>query len=200
MGISKDLSARQLAGISEPSAEDECGLVQLIVRVLPDGRLTRADAALYIGRRPQTLTASAVQNKGPRCVMVGGRAYYFKKRPRPIHPQRRQRRLKVPKEGKFPPSTPLAVLYARTSSRATRYFLGRVGFDAHDRRRSGRPSAPSNRSRTRRAGLPGAMSRGVISSPKCLTALGGVALRPTILRLGSPELKQPTSLGASSTA
>ena len=48
------------------------------VRVLPDGRLTRDDAAKYLGRQPKTLAMWQLQGKGPRSVLVGGRRFYFK--------------------------------------------------------------------------------------------------------------------------
>jgi hypothetical protein len=47
------------------------------VRVLPDGRMTRDDAAKYLGRQPKTLAMWQLQGKGPRSVMVGGRRFYF---------------------------------------------------------------------------------------------------------------------------
>ncbi len=48
------------------------------VRVLPDGRMTREDAARYLGLKPKTLAMWAVEGKGPRSVLVGGRRFYFK--------------------------------------------------------------------------------------------------------------------------
>ena len=47
------------------------------VRILPDGRMTRADAARYLGKKPKTLAMWALNGKGPRSVKVG-RQYYFK--------------------------------------------------------------------------------------------------------------------------
>ncbi len=52
---------------------------QVKVRVLPDGRLTRADAARYLGRAKKTLEMWALEGKGPRSVRVGGRIFYFKR-------------------------------------------------------------------------------------------------------------------------
>lgn len=49
------------------------------VRVLPDGRLTREDAAKYLGKQPKTLAMWAMQGKGPQGVRVGGRVYYYMK-------------------------------------------------------------------------------------------------------------------------
>ena len=50
----------------------------LRVRILPDGRLTRRDAATYLGVAAKTLTMWALDGKGPRSVKVGGRRFYFK--------------------------------------------------------------------------------------------------------------------------
>jgi hypothetical protein len=47
------------------------------VRVLPDGRLDRKNAALYLGRSPKTLAQWAMQGKGPRSHDIGGRAFYY---------------------------------------------------------------------------------------------------------------------------
>ena len=47
------------------------------VRVLPDGRLSRWDAALYLGLKPKTLSMWQVAGKGPRPVRVGGRVFYY---------------------------------------------------------------------------------------------------------------------------
>ncbi len=48
------------------------------VRVLPDGRMTRNDAATYLGLKPKTLAMWQLAGKGPRSVKVGGRRFYFK--------------------------------------------------------------------------------------------------------------------------
>ncbi len=46
------------------------------VRVLPDGRLTRKDAAAYLGRAPKTLAMWAMVGTGPPALKVGGRIFY----------------------------------------------------------------------------------------------------------------------------
>ncbi len=57
----------------------ESGSVDLVrVRILPDGRMTREDAAHYLGRASKTLAMWQLQGKGPRSVLVGGRRFYFK--------------------------------------------------------------------------------------------------------------------------
>ena len=48
------------------------------VRVLPDGRMTRDDAATYLGLKSKTLSMWQLQGKGPRSRRVGGRVIYFK--------------------------------------------------------------------------------------------------------------------------
>jgi hypothetical protein len=48
------------------------------VRVLPDGRMDRDNAARYHGHQPKTLAMWALNSKGPRSVKVGGRVFYFK--------------------------------------------------------------------------------------------------------------------------
>ena len=48
------------------------------VRILPDGRMTRQDAARYLGMKPKTLAMWQLDSKGPRSVRVGGRRFYFK--------------------------------------------------------------------------------------------------------------------------
>jgi hypothetical protein len=48
------------------------------VRMLPDGRMAREDAARYLGHAPKTLAQWQIAGKGPRSVLVGGRRFYFK--------------------------------------------------------------------------------------------------------------------------
>ena len=47
------------------------------VRVLPDGRLTRKDAARYLGRAEKTLAMWQLTGKGPKSVKIMGRRFYF---------------------------------------------------------------------------------------------------------------------------
>ena len=46
--------------------------------LLPDGRMSRKDAAKYLGRSEKTLAMWATDGKGPPSVLVGGRRFYFK--------------------------------------------------------------------------------------------------------------------------
>ena len=48
------------------------------VHILPDGRLSRRDAASYLGLAEKTLAMWALNGKGPRQVKVGSRVFYFK--------------------------------------------------------------------------------------------------------------------------
>ncbi len=48
------------------------------IRVLPDGRMTREHAALYLGVKPKTLAMWEMDSKGPASIKVGGRRFYFK--------------------------------------------------------------------------------------------------------------------------
>ncbi len=59
-------------------ANTEPAIEQVRVRVLPDGRLTRKDAAKYLGRAEKTLAMWEMERKGPLSVLVGGRRFYFK--------------------------------------------------------------------------------------------------------------------------
>ena len=56
----------------------EPAIEQVRVRVLPDGRMTRKDAATYLGRAEKTLAMWEMEGKGPLSVLVGGRRFYFK--------------------------------------------------------------------------------------------------------------------------
>ena len=46
------------------------------IRVLPDGRVDRADAAKFLGYAPKTLAEWHRLGKGPRSRKVGGRRFY----------------------------------------------------------------------------------------------------------------------------
>jgi hypothetical protein len=51
---------------------------QVRVRVLPDGRLSRQDAARYLGMAEKTLAMWTLTGRGPKWLKVGGRVFYFK--------------------------------------------------------------------------------------------------------------------------
>jgi hypothetical protein len=51
---------------------------QVRVRVLPDGRMTRDNAARYLGHASKTLAMWALQGKGPSFVKVAGRVFYYR--------------------------------------------------------------------------------------------------------------------------
>jgi hypothetical protein len=46
------------------------------VRVLPDGRVDRVNAALFLGYRVKTLAEWQRLGKGPRSYLVGSRRFY----------------------------------------------------------------------------------------------------------------------------
>ncbi len=46
------------------------------VRVLPDGRVARAEAAKLFDRTPKTMAEWASKGWGPRCIHVGGRVFH----------------------------------------------------------------------------------------------------------------------------
>lgn len=53
-------------------------LEEVKVRILPDGRLSRADAAKFLGIAAGTLANWETHGSGPRSVRVGGRIFYYK--------------------------------------------------------------------------------------------------------------------------
>ena len=59
------------------STSRTAGVEQVTVRVLPDGRMTRDDAARYLGAQSKTLAMWQMLGKGPRSVKVGGRVFYY---------------------------------------------------------------------------------------------------------------------------
>lgn len=46
------------------------------IRLLPSGLITRADFAEFVGRKVATVTQWAWLGRGPRPVMMNGRAFY----------------------------------------------------------------------------------------------------------------------------
>src|SRR4051812_19994144 len=53
------------------------GLRHIRIAVLPDGRVDRKNAAAYLGRASKTLAEWRSKGCGPRCFLVGGRAFYW---------------------------------------------------------------------------------------------------------------------------
>ena len=51
---------------------------QVRVRILPDGRMDRENAAKYLGNAVKTLAMWELEGKGPKSLLVGGRRFYFK--------------------------------------------------------------------------------------------------------------------------
>ena len=57
---------------------DDVGVDQIRVRITPDGRMTRRDAAAYLGTAEKTLAQWSSEGRGPPSVRVGGRVFYFR--------------------------------------------------------------------------------------------------------------------------
>ncbi len=64
--------------LESATALDNVAIETPRVRILPDGRMTREDAARYLGYQPKTLAMWAMNGSGPRSVRVAGRCFYFK--------------------------------------------------------------------------------------------------------------------------
>ena len=47
-----------------------------MVQATPDGRVTRAEAARFLGFKPKTLAEWQRLGVGPRSLLVGGRRFY----------------------------------------------------------------------------------------------------------------------------
>ena len=58
-------------------SEENPAIERVRCRILPDGRVTRRDAAAYLGNKEKTLAMWQLQGRGPPSVKVGGRRYYF---------------------------------------------------------------------------------------------------------------------------
>lgn len=64
--------------LESATALDNVAIETPRVRILPDGRMTRENAARYLGYQPKTLAMWELEGKGPRSVKVGGRRFYYK--------------------------------------------------------------------------------------------------------------------------
>lgn len=56
---------------------EQAAIESVRVRVLPDGRMDRENAAKYLSRKPKTLAIWSSKGKGPRCHKAGGRCFYY---------------------------------------------------------------------------------------------------------------------------
>jgi hypothetical protein len=63
--------------MTKSTAAPSAGIDHVRVRVLPDGRMDRRNAALYVGHAEKTFAEWATKGKGPRPVKVAGRIFYF---------------------------------------------------------------------------------------------------------------------------
>jgi Helix-turn-helix domain len=73
MGLSRDVGATELAGGGTG------GIEHVVVRILPDGRVSADDAARYLGAAPKTLAMWRMRGLGPAWRKVGGRIFYFRR-------------------------------------------------------------------------------------------------------------------------
>ena len=64
--------------MSAAQPSDPPTVEQVRVRVLPDGRMDRVNAAKYIGVAVKTLAMWQLDGRGPVSRLVGGRRYYQK--------------------------------------------------------------------------------------------------------------------------
>ena len=55
---------------------DTAEIESVRVRVLPDNRVSRSDAAKVLARAPKTLADWSAKGWGPRPITVGGRIFY----------------------------------------------------------------------------------------------------------------------------
>ena len=66
------------SGMTQTATVEDVVIETPRVRILPDGRMTREDAARYLGLKPKTLAMWEMEGKGPASVKVGGRRFYFR--------------------------------------------------------------------------------------------------------------------------
>jgi len=52
-------------------------MTEVSLRVTPDGRLSRNDAAAFLGFKPKTLAEWHRLGVGPKSFLVGGRRFYW---------------------------------------------------------------------------------------------------------------------------
>ncbi len=64
--------------MTNPTTEVATAVEQVRVRVLPDGRMTRDDAARYVGLASKTLSNLELRGEAPRSVKLRGRVFYFR--------------------------------------------------------------------------------------------------------------------------
>jgi len=85
----KEAASQEPATAVEPAASKDppkerapprsLAMLQVRVRILPDGRMDTINAAKYLGRAEQTLADWRCKGIGPNWVRVGGRIFYYQK-------------------------------------------------------------------------------------------------------------------------
>jgi hypothetical protein len=56
----------------------DIGVESIRVRVLPDGRMSRSDAAKYLGVTEKTLANLKARGEGPPARKILGRVFYYR--------------------------------------------------------------------------------------------------------------------------
>ena len=62
----------------EPQSSTGRHVEEVRVRVLPDGRMSRRDAARYIGVSTKTMAMWKLEGKGPPSILIGMRRFYWR--------------------------------------------------------------------------------------------------------------------------
>lgn len=76
-GVSK-LETETISGVAVSATDFAMPNLQVDkIRVLPDGRVTRPDAAKFLGYRAKTLAEWQRLGIGPKSFKVGGRRFYW---------------------------------------------------------------------------------------------------------------------------
>lgn len=73
---STELKDRILSAPENLRRLDFTAVEHVKVRVLPDGRVARAEAAKLFDRAPKTMAEWSAKGWGPRCIHVGGRVFH----------------------------------------------------------------------------------------------------------------------------
>jgi len=58
--------------------DPDTAIERTVVRLTPDGRMSRTDAARYIGVQPKTLAKWGMTGRGPQSLKIGARCFYTK--------------------------------------------------------------------------------------------------------------------------
>lgn len=70
------MSTEAVAG--RPIELEQIEVETIRIRILPNGRMDRENAAKYLNRKPKTLAMWSMQGKGPTVHRAGGRVFYYR--------------------------------------------------------------------------------------------------------------------------